>query len=117
MAAMDFVFMLTRNDATVANALELVEGARQLGISHIGFKDVGAEASQLKRLTEAIRAAGAAAWMEVVSTSREEELRSIALGAAAAKRICDRWLNVRNRRKPAVADRDRERRKWEGKRP
>ncbi len=82
MAAMDFVFMLTRNDATVENALDLVEAARLLGLKHIGFKDVGADASQLKRLTEAIRAAGAAAWMEVVSTSREDELKSIALARA-----------------------------------
>src|SRR5271165_1202467 len=82
MAAMDFVFMLTRNDATVGNALELVEAARPLGLKHIGFKDVGADASQLERLTGAIRAAGAAAWMEVVSTSREDELRSIALARA-----------------------------------
>ncbi len=88
MAAMDFVFMLTRNDATVENALDLVEAARPLGLKHIGFKDVGAEASQLKRLTEAIRAAGAAAWMEVVSTSREDELRSIAL----ARRLGVDWL-------------------------
>jgi hypothetical protein len=77
---MDFVFMLTRNDATVENALELVEIARPLGLRHIGFKDVGAEASMLRSLTEAIREAGAAPWMEVVSTTREEELRSIALG-------------------------------------
>ena len=79
---MDFVFMLTRNDATVENALDLVETASLLGLKHIGFKDVGADPSQLKRLTEAIRAAGAAAWMEVVSTSRDDELRSIALARA-----------------------------------
>jgi hypothetical protein len=76
---MDFVFMLTRNDATVENALDLVEIARPLGLRHIGFKDVGAEASMLKRLTAAIRAVGASPWMEVVSTTREAELKSIAL--------------------------------------
>jgi hypothetical protein len=77
---MDFVFMLTRNDATVENALDLVEIARELGLSHIGFKDIGAEAPMLGRLTAAIRAAGASPWMEVVSTTREAELRSVALG-------------------------------------
>ena len=77
---MDFVFMLTRDDATVANALDLVAIARPLGLKHVGFKDVGAEASQLRRLTAAIREAGASAWMEVVSTTRDDELRSIALG-------------------------------------
>ena len=34
----------------------------------------------LGRLTAAIRAAGASPWMEVVATSREAELRSVALG-------------------------------------
>jgi len=76
---MDFVFMLTRNDATVENALDLVEVARHLALKHIGFKDVGAETAKLRRLTGAIREAGAAVWMEVVSTSRDDELRSIAL--------------------------------------
>ena len=42
---MEFVFMLTRNDATVENALDLVEVARPLRLKHIGFKDVGAEPS------------------------------------------------------------------------
>ena len=72
--------MLTRNDATVENALDLVEIARELGLRHIGFKDVGAEAPMLSRLTAAIRAAGASPWMEVVATTREAELRSVALG-------------------------------------
>src|SRR5271157_2286281 len=77
---MDFVFMLTRDDATVGDAIDLVAIARPLGLKHIGFKDVGAEAPTLRRLTAAIREAGAAPWMEVVSTTREDELRSIALG-------------------------------------
>ena len=77
---MDFVFMLTRNDATVENALDLVEIARPVGLSHIGFKDVGADAALLHRLTTVIREAGASPWMEVVSTTREAELRSITLG-------------------------------------
>jgi hypothetical protein len=77
---MDFVFMLTRNDTTVENALDLVDTARELGLRHIGFKDVGAEAPTLRRLTAAIRAAGASPWMEVVSATREDELRSVELG-------------------------------------
>ena len=77
---MDFVFMLTRDDRTVANALELVEIARPLRLRHIGFKDVGADASSLQRLTAAIREAGASPWMELVSTTRETELRGVELG-------------------------------------
>jgi hypothetical protein len=77
---MDFVFMLTRDDATVANALELVDAVRPLRLGHIGFKDVGAEPETLRRLAAAIREAGASVWMEIVSTSRADELESIMLG-------------------------------------
>jgi hypothetical protein len=77
---MDFVFMLTRNDMTVANALALVEIARPLGLRHIGFKDVGADASMLQTLAAAIREAGASPWMEIVATTREGELRGVDLG-------------------------------------
>jgi hypothetical protein len=77
---MDFVFMLTRNDATVENALDLVEAARPLGLKHIGFKDVGADSGLLRRLTAAIREAGASPWMEIVATTREAELQGVELG-------------------------------------
>ena len=77
---MHFVFMLTRNDATVENALDLVEIARPLKLKHIGFKDVGADGPTLRRLTTAIREAGASPWMEIVATTRESELRGVELG-------------------------------------
>jgi hypothetical protein len=77
---MDFVFMLTRNDATVENALDFVEIARPLGLKHIGFKDIGADSGLLRRLTAAIREAGASPWMEIVATTREAELRGVELG-------------------------------------
>ena len=77
---MDFVFMLTRDNSTVSDAADLVEAARPVGLKHIGFKDVGAEPEALRLLAAVIRAAGASVWMEIVSTSREDELRSIALG-------------------------------------
>jgi hypothetical protein len=78
-AVMDFVFMLTRNDATVENALDLAEAVRPLGLRHIGFKDVGAEPAALFRLTEAIRAGGAEVWMEVVAVGRDAQLRAFTL--------------------------------------
>jgi hypothetical protein len=77
---MDFIFMLTRDDATVANALEIVQAIRPLGLKHIGFKDIGAEPQTLRRVAAAIREGGASVWMEIVSTSRADELRSIAFG-------------------------------------
>lgn len=77
---MDFVFMLTRDDATVPDALDMVEAVRPLALKHIGFKDVGAAPDTLARLAAAIRASGASVWMEIVSTSAADERRSIALG-------------------------------------
>ena len=46
---MDFIFMLTRNDATAPNAHELVEAVHPLGLGFVGFKDIGADAETLRR--------------------------------------------------------------------
>ena len=85
---MDFVFMLTRDDATVANALDMVEAVRPLGLKHIGFKDVGADPAALAVLASAIRETGAEVWMEVVSVEREDQLRAFAL----ARELGVDWL-------------------------
>jgi hypothetical protein len=73
----DFIFMLTRNDATVENCLDIVGTALDLGLTHIGFKDVGVETGILHRLADAIRAGGATSYLEIVSTTRESELASV----------------------------------------
>ena len=39
--SMDFVFMLTRSDRTVANWREVLDEIRPVGLKHVGFKDVG----------------------------------------------------------------------------
>jgi len=68
--------MLTRSDRTVADCLEVLDVIRPLGLTHIGFKDVGASPNVLAELARRIRATGATSYMEVVSTSREACLRS-----------------------------------------
>ncbi len=73
---MDFVFMLTRSDQTVTDCLEVLNDIRPLGLTHIGFKDVGVSPDMLAELARRIKAAGATSYMEVVSTSREACLRS-----------------------------------------
>lgn len=73
---MDFIFMLTRDDRTVEDCLELVELVRPLGLKHLGFKDVGVSATVLKSLAAAIRDSGAISYMEVVSTTPEACLAS-----------------------------------------
>lgn len=80
---MDFIFMLTRQDRTIEDCLELFDLIRPLGLRHVGFKDVGVSETVLHRLTERIRASGGKVYMEVVSTSPEACLKS----AETARRI------------------------------
>lgn len=77
MTGFDFIFMLTRNDCTVADATVHVEMALSSGIRHIGFKDIGLPFDELARLARRIQEGGASAYIEVVSLDRESELRSV----------------------------------------
>lgn len=74
--SMDFVFMLTRSDQTVTDCLEVLEEIRPVGLTHIGFKDIGVPPEVLGELRRRITAMGAISYMEVVSTSAEACLRS-----------------------------------------
>ena len=73
---MDFIFMLTRDDRTVQDCLELIDLIRPVGLKHVGFKDVGVAPEVLKALAKAIHASGATSYMEVVSTTPEACLAS-----------------------------------------
>lgn len=77
---MDFIFMLTRDDRTVEDCLDLFELIRPVGLKHVGFKDVGVSPAVLRALTKAIHAAGAISYMEVVSTTPEACLASARVG-------------------------------------
>jgi hypothetical protein len=72
----DFVFMLTRADQTVPDCLRVLEEIRPIGLTHIGFKDVGVPPHVLRELVAEIKAQGATTYMEVVSTSAEACLTS-----------------------------------------
>jgi hypothetical protein len=73
---MDFIFMLTRQDQTVADCLAVFELIAPVGLRHVGFKDVGAELGTLRELNGKIKAAGAVSYMEVVATSPAAALNS-----------------------------------------
>jgi hypothetical protein len=77
---MDFVFMLTRRDQTVPDCLDVLDDIRSVGLTHIGFKDVGVPPEVLADLAARIRKLGATSYMEVVSTSPEACLRSARVG-------------------------------------
>jgi len=73
---MDFVFMLTRHDQTVEDCLEVMGAIAPAGLTHIGFKDVGVDLATQHALNKRIKESGATSYMEVVSTSQKECLRS-----------------------------------------
>jgi hypothetical protein len=77
MTQFDFIFMLTRNDRTVADAAIHAATALQAGIRHIGFKDVGLPFDALAGLARQIREGGASTYLEVVSLDRDSEIRSV----------------------------------------
>ncbi|MBV9523879.1 MAG: hypothetical protein JO010_13855 [Alphaproteobacteria bacterium] len=95
---MDFIFMLTRDDRTVPDCLDMLEEIADLGLRHIGFKDIGVPHETLIELNRRIKAMGAASYLEVVSLSPEacltagEQARAIGvdclLGGADAAGIC-----------------------------
>lgn len=72
----DFIFMLTHADRTVADAEARLDEVFAAGIGHVGFKDVGLPLPALRRLSAAIRAAGARTYLEVVSLDAASEAAS-----------------------------------------
>lgn len=78
---MYFIFMLTHGDKTIPNCLEVLDEVLPLGLTHIGFKDVGVAPEVLKALTDRIKAAGATSYMEVVSETPEACLQSARVAA------------------------------------
>jgi hypothetical protein len=77
---MDFIFMLTRNDRTIEDADTIVDAACDLGVRHIGFKDVGVPPAMMEELVAKIRRRGGVCYLEVVSTTSEAVLRSLTVG-------------------------------------
>ncbi len=78
---MDFIFMLTCNDRTVPNCLDVLDEITGLEIRHIGFKDIGVGRDTLKELVQRIGAMNAISWMEVVSTTADSIRTSIETAA------------------------------------
>lgn len=73
----EFIFMLTRNDSTVPDALDVYEQIRDTDLRYVGFKDVGASPELLRELTKRMHRDGREVFLEVVSEDERDELRSI----------------------------------------
>jgi hypothetical protein len=76
----EFIFMLTKDDQTVRDALSVYDDVRDAPLRHVGFKDIGQPVSVLRALAAKIRADGRTAVLEVVSTDRDSEVRSVLAG-------------------------------------
>lgn len=77
----EFIFMLTRDDQTVNDARAIYESVLDTGVRHVGCKDVGVPRSELAALMADIRAAGHTSYLEVVSETPEDTLRSARVAA------------------------------------
>ena len=72
-----FIFMLTRNDQTVPDAMAVYDEIRDTDLRYVGFKDIGLPVARLRELATAMRADGREVFLEVVSERVEDEIRSV----------------------------------------
>ena len=70
----ELIVMLTYNDKTVENAMELFNSMRDTPVTHWGFKDVGLPHDMVKKVVDAMNGAGKTTYLEVVSLSEAEGL-------------------------------------------
>lgn len=79
----EFILMLTYNDTTVKDALEIFRECKDAPVTHWGFKDVGLSPEEMKALVQEMKQAGKTTYLEVVSLSEEEGLRGAKIAVEA----------------------------------
>jgi len=79
----EFILMLTYNDTTVKDALNIFQECKDAPVMHWGFKDVGLPPEEMKSVVHEMRAAGKTTYLEVVSLSEEEGLRGARIAVEA----------------------------------
>ena len=70
----ELIVMLTHQDKTVPDALELFQRTKDYPITHWGFKDVGLPPKEMRAVATAMKEAGKLTFLEVVSLSEEDGL-------------------------------------------
>lgn len=68
----NLIVMLTHNDQTVKDAIEVFDQCKDLPVQYWGFKDVGLDAKSMRQLIDNMKEAGKTTCLEVVSYSQEE---------------------------------------------
>jgi hypothetical protein len=79
----EFIFMLTHHDRTVPHAEQVLADVAGTGLRLVGCKDVGATPQRLRDLVTRAHDHGLEMMLEVVSTSRDDELTSVHAAADA----------------------------------
>lgn len=72
----EFIFMLTYNDVTKSDALEIYREIRDTNLKFIGFKDIGLPIDKLKKLHSMMKKDGRTTFLEVVSATKDDTIRS-----------------------------------------
>lgn len=72
----DLIFFLTYNDVTVYNAIDVFEETKNTDVKYFGFKDVGLPKEKLKQLHSNMKKAGKTTFLEVVTATKEDNVRS-----------------------------------------
>ena len=79
----EFILMLTYNDSTVKDALDIFQECKNAPVMHWGFKDVGLQPTDMKKLVHEMKVAGKTTYLEVVSLSEEEGMRGAHIAVEA----------------------------------
>jgi len=75
--------MLTRDDRTIPDGHEVLAEIREVGLRHVGCKDVGIEPAALAELHRGMKDLGATTYLEIVGTTPD----AAATGARLAREI------------------------------
>ena len=66
------IVMLTKNDKTVNNAIDIYKSCIDLPIDFWGFKNIGLNPKKMEELIDTVRSAEKTTFLEVVSYTKEE---------------------------------------------
>lgn len=77
----ELIVMLTHNDKTVSNAIEVFEAAKDAPAKYWGFKEVGLPVDKMKELVKIMKDAGKETFLEVVAYTENECIEGAKIGA------------------------------------
>jgi len=76
----ELIVMLTHNDKTVKDAIEVFEAAKDTPATYWGFKEIGLPVDKMKKLVKMMKAAGKTTFLEVVAYTEEECIEGAKIG-------------------------------------